>query len=454
MSALGRRALLSGLGSSLALSALSRRLAADPVTPAPRRLVIIQQNNGTQQAAFWPRRATHPPSIGALTSPILDPILGVPRIAERTVIVKGVYFPRDANGTDGNEHDMGFARLWTGARLLSIGGHPWGGAPSVDQLLAARFGVESMTLAIHTSSIQPYPKPGFQHRRSFSYVAPGVHKLPTLDPLEAYTRWFAAPGTLDDDARKRLQLRKSALDAVSADLTRARVGLGAAEREKLDAHADSVRALETRLSDLLAGTSSPGAACATKPAAPRDYQGAPELLVTDESSVPALATSMLDLIASAVACGATRVATLQLGYAGGQWRFDWEGVGFDHHALAHLDTRDEGVDPAVTDKIVRVNRWYAKQVAALAMRLDAIPEGDGTVLDHTLIVWSNELGRGDHNQENVPLVMIGGGLWAGNRVVVAGRQPFQRIGCTALRAMGVDAPGFGDAPDCGALVGL
>jgi hypothetical protein len=163
---------------------------------------------------------------------------------------------------------------------------------------------------------------------------------------------------------------------------------------------------------------------------------------------------MLDLIASAVACGATRVATLQLGYAGGQWRFVWEGVGQDHHALAHLDTRDEGVDPSVTEKIIRINRWYARQIAALATRLDAIPEGDGTVLDHTLIVWANELGRGDHNQENVPIVMVGGGLWEGNRVIAAGRQPFQRLGCTVLRAMDQPVLGFGDAPDCGPLVGL
>jgi len=454
VSRLGRRAILTGVGAGLALEAIGRRLAADPMTPAPRRLVIVQQNNGTQQAAFWPKRATREPSVGALTSPILDPLLSDPRLAARTVVVKGVRYVRDAFGTDANEHDMGFARLWTGAPLLSIGGHPWGGAASVDQIVAQRLGVESLTLAIHASSLQPFPKPGFQHRRSFAYVAPGVHKLPSLDPLEAYLRWFAAAGAQDDETKKRLALRKSALDLVRGDLASARARVGAAERDKLDAHATGVRALEDRLSDLIAGREGPGAACSRKPATPPSYQATPALLSSDESAVPALAGTMIDLIAAAIACGVTRVATLQLGFAGGQWRFDWEGVGSDHHALAHLDTRDEGVLPDVTEKIVRVNRWYAKQVAALASKLDAIPEGDGTVLDHTLIVWSNELGRGDHSQENVPIVFVGGGLWEGNRVVARGPQTFQRVGCTVLRAMGVDAAGFGDAPDCGPLAGL
>src|SRR5262249_26256672 len=155
-------------------------------------------------------------------------------------------------------------------------------------------------------------------------------------------------------------------------------------------------------------------------------------------------------------CDVTRVVTLQLGYAGAKWLFAWEGVNTNHHDLAHQDVSDAGVKPDVTAKLVTVNRWVATQVATLARRLAAIPEGDGSLLDHTLIVWGNELARGDHRLENIPVAFIGsaGGAIAPGLLVDQGPQPFQRVGTTILRAMGLDAPGFGDAPDCGPLPGV
>jgi hypothetical protein len=106
---------------------------------------------------------------------------------------------------------------------------------------------------------------------------------------------------------------------------------------------------------------------------------------------------------------------------------------------------------------VQANRYYATQVAYLARKLNAIPEGGGTVLDNTLIVWANEFGRGDHSLDNIPIVLIGGArgaLASGGRLVDVGRQTFQRVGCTILRAMGLPAEGFGDEPACGPLQGV
>jgi len=414
----------------------------------PKKLVLMMQNNGTQQANFWPQP-------GSFTSPILDPIVSDARLAARTIAVKGVFVPRDAGGTDGNEHDMGFARMWTGAPLLAVAGHPWGGAPSVDQLIAQARGASSLALAVYASEIQAFPKPGFQHRRSFSYVAPGVHKVPTLDPFVAYSDLFWGGEALTDAARHRLKLRQSALDLVSGDLSRLRARLGGAEAQKLDAHADALRTVESRLSDRLSGRSGPGATCGARGAPPRDFTDTtPDALVSDESLVPELVRDHLDLVTAALACNLTSVATLQIGYGGGHWRAAWGGVGEDHHDLAHKDTSDAGSDPAVTKKIVSLNRWYASQIAYLAQRLDAIPDGDGTLLDHTLIVWSNEFGRGDHSLANVPIVFVGGRLAAGARVVDAGPQTFQCVGTTVLRAMGLDVSGFGDLPTCGPLAGV
>jgi hypothetical protein len=125
-----------------------------------------------------------------------------------------------------------------------------------------------------------------------------------------------------------------------------------------------------------------------------------------------------------------------------------------HDDVAHLDTSDAGSSAQNTNRVVLMNQYYASCVAKLATALDAVPENGGTMLDSTLVVWANELGRGDHSLENVPIVFIGGGLPRGGRVIDAGRQPFNRLGCTILNVMGVASFGFGDAPTCGPFQGL
>src|SRR5579862_6524163 len=120
-----RRSLLQAAAAgAVTLPFLPLLRAGDGVVP-PKRLVIFMQNNGTQQANFWPASPT------SLSSPILDALFKDPvtsadnGLMAKTSLVKGVYVPPDANGTDGNEHDMGFARMFTGQKLVSVGGQPW-----------------------------------------------------------------------------------------------------------------------------------------------------------------------------------------------------------------------------------------------------------------------------------------------------------------------------------------
>jgi hypothetical protein len=459
-----RRTLLKALASSIFTVPIARELLAMDAPMRPKRLVLFMQNNGTQQSNFWP-------TADAFHSPILDPLLSDPRIAARTTLVKGVYVPIDLNGTNGNTHDAGFARMFTGAKLLPIAGAPWGGGPSVDQLIAQRWRTNSLTLAVLASITEPHPKPGFDHRRSFVYVGPGELKMPTLDPYIAYRELFASPDNgnggkgLDAATRQRLTLRKSVLDAIAGDLGDLRNRLGPRERQKLDLHLTTVRELEGDLStslanDTLPGFGAGGANCANRPAsAPRDFSGtAPDLLVTSDDAIPELVGNMVDLAAAALVCDVARIATIQFGFGGGKWRFAWEGINMNcHDDVAHKDTSDTGSTPENTMRVVKMNQWYASQVARLAKTLDSVPEGDGTVLDNTLIVWANELGRGDHSPSNIPIVFIGGASGAlpiGGRVIANGTQVFNRLGCSILNLMGIPAAGFGDVADCGVFRGL
>jgi hypothetical protein len=416
----------------------------------PKRLVLVMQNNGTQQANFWPDEQLRSPILDHL---FLDPATGEDNgLKAKTNLVKGVYVPSDGNGTNGNQHDMGFARMFTGERLLSIGGQPWGGGISVDQIVAKQRGIDSLALAVLASQYEPSPKPGFGHRESFSYLGPATLKHPRKDPLEAFRYLF---GT-DDAAGAALRgkLRKSVLDSVAGNLSEVSSRLGSAERAKLDYHLTAIRDVERHVTAAAAA-----GACSTRPAAPPDYLAQnPNCELNDEAHVPELVSSMVELTAGALLCGMTSVATLQLGYCGGKWGYGWQGINLETHGdVAHLDTSDAGSDPINTARAVAMNQYCAGVVRKLATALDAVPEGDGTVLDNTLLVWANELGRGDHSQENVPIVLIGkagGAIPQGGRVIDRGRQVFNRLGCTILTAMDLPVAGFGDAPDCGTFEGL
>src|SRR5262249_45144139 len=142
---------------------------------------------------------------------------------QKTNLIKGVYVPNDVNGTNGNQHDIGFARMFTGEKLISRGGQPWGGGTSVDQMLAQAYKVDTLALAVLASAEEPHPKPGFDHRESFCYLGPATLKHPRKDPRAVFQYLFP-PSTIDA-AR-----RQSVLDAVAKNLGDVQRRLGPAER--------------------------------------------------------------------------------------------------------------------------------------------------------------------------------------------------------------------------------
>ena len=446
-----RRSALKALAAIPFAAPLARAFAAtDSGATPPKRLVLIMQNNGTQQASFWPD--------DRLSSPILDPLFtdaagGENGLRRKVTIVKGMSIPYDTNGTNANQHDMGFARLYTGEKLLSRAGGPWGGGPSVDQIVAQDWAADTLALAVLASGYEPFPKPGFEHRRSFVYLGPAELKYPLVDPVAVYTKLFGSGG--GNDVRQRLLRRQSVLDAVTGNLSEVAGRLGADDGRKLDYHMTAVRAVEQRQAATLAG----GGACTMAPPRPTDFLARdPQAETTVESYIPDLVDAMIDLAAVALACGLTRIATLQLGYCGGKWGFAWEGINIQFHDyIAHQDTSDAGSTPENTERVVLANRYYASRIARLATALDAVDEAGGTLLDNTLVVWGNELGRGDHNQANVPVILLGltgQGLPSGGRIIDAGEQVMNRLGCTILNLMDHPAAGFGDVPDCGVFTGL
>lgn len=143
----------------------------------------------------------------------------------------------------------------------------------------------------------------------------------------------------------------------------------------------------------------------------------------------------------------TRVATLQYTNSVGQARMKWLGISESHHSLSHKS------DPDSLDKLTRINHWFAEQIAYLCQRLRDTPEpgGQGSLLDNTTVIWTNELGEGNsHTLNDIPFVMIGGGLnFKMGRALKFPRVAHHRLLLSLAHAFGHNIQTFGNPDFCG-----
>ena len=158
----------------------------------------------------------------------------------------------------------------------------------------------------------------------------------------------------------------------------------------------------------------------------------------------------IELLVSALSADFTRVATLQYTNSVGQPHMTWLGVDEGQHELSHEPNSNE----AAQEKLTKINTWYAGEIAHLAQRLAETPEpgGDGSLLDHTTIVWTNELGEGNsHSRDDIPWVLVGGALgFTTGRALEFPSVPHNRFLITLAHAMGhTSLVRFGNPDHCG-----
>jgi hypothetical protein len=257
---------------------------------------------------------------------------------------------------------------------------------------------------------------------------------PENDPTKVYARVFGKLAADPFGHAAKQALRKSMLDFVHKDFSALRGQLGAEERAKLDQHESMLREIELRLQN----PGALGAACKS-PLAPMTLDA------RSNANAPALGKLQMDLIVAALACDLTRVASLQWTHSVGQLTFPWIGIADRQHDLSHEG--DSNVD--AKEKLIKMNHWYAQQFAYLISALKAVPEGPpgGTMLDNTLIVWGNELGKGNsHTRNDIPFVLAGkaGGAIRAGQLLTFKDRPHNDLLLTICRAMGVNQTTFGD----------
>jgi hypothetical protein len=391
MNTLTRRHFLRKLGLSAAalpfLPALPSIASTAASSSKPQRVIFMFTPNGTIPKDFWPDRTGTEFELKRILEPLAP-------FRDRVMTLKGV--SNKIRG-DGDGHMRGMSCLLTADELLPgniQGGSDkpagWARNISIDQEIrnflqskpetATRFGSLEIGVAVPNRA-DPWTRK--------NYAGSNQPLTPNSDPYALFEKLYGQMKDREDVG--------SVLDGVRDDLKVIARHLDPAERDLLEQHATFVREMETDLQS--ADTTN----LVFPP--PALEQG----VALDNDGIPKISQMQADLLVSAFANGMARVASLQYTNSVGQARMRWLGIHDDHHHLSHES--DENHD--AQEKLVKINTWFCEQLAYLASQLQAIPEpdGSGTMLDHTTIIWTNELGKGNsHTLDNIPFVFVGGGL--------------------------------------------
>jgi hypothetical protein len=462
MTTISRRSLLSGLGGAGALLPLldARRGWAQPTYP--KRLLVIVWCNGVMPAHFWPQGGETDFRISdAETSPLR------PLIPHRNdILVLGGMELKNLKDDMAPGGHASFPYLLTGVtgQPITVPINPDGwkksaGDRSVDQFIADEI-ARTTKLPIHSLQLQATNQ-GPSGGRYVSFRGAPVGGLPNGptpidDPVKLYTKLFgeAAGGKVPDATLTRvLAERRSVLDYVGRSLERMKGRLGAEDRQKLEAHLTGVREIETTLS---AGDKGRGGCSPPAPPAPgKDYRsGGPN------PNYPEILKLQMDMLVSAFACDLTRVASTMWSSAHNNGlTFFWLGQEFyegprdknnggylgpyrHHHEIAHNAERSA----EHTRKKNLVDQWFVAQLAYLLDRMKQVKEGDGTMLDNTLVFFANNMGIGSrHTTYDMPWILAGragGAVKTGRLLRWAGGTPNQNVPHNGLLAAMCGAMGF------------
>jgi hypothetical protein len=343
-----------------------------------------------------------------------------------------------ALGDGPGDHARAGACFLTGVHPRKTAGADIQNGISADQIAAQAVGAEtrlpSLELGCEESRTVGNCDSGYScaYTNSISWRSPTTPMPPETNPRSAFERLFGiedVPLSPEDRAR-RAQRRQSILDLVG-DRTRQLVtGLGPSDRRKMDEYLYAIREIERRLER-----------------AERDGVEVPPG-VEKPSGIPAAFADyvklMFDLQVVAFQADLTRVTTMMIGREGSLQAYPEIDVPDSHHPLTH-----HRGNPEFVEKVTRINAYHAELFAHFVAKLKATPDGDGTLLDHSMVVYGSAISDGDrHTHEDLPVLLVGRGagrLKPGRHVVHPRDTPLTNLYLTLLDGMGVRPEAIGDS---------
>ena len=429
--ALPRRTFLRGLGATVALPLLDAMvpamtaLAKTPARPV-RRLGFVYMPMGCEHSQWTP-----PDEAGRLTelSSSLSPLNPV---KDQITVVSNLELKNAYPGTHATSNSAFLSAAkakWTESTDYYLG-------TTVDQIAAQQIGqntqLRSLELAMDLMDMVGQCDNGYAcvYQNNLSWSSPTTPLPAEAHPRVVFERLFGDGGSAQD-RRAALGRRASLLDWIREDIARLQGKLGPGDRVKVGEYLDSVRELERRiqraeaksLDDPLPDLDRPSGV----PAAYADH-----------------AKLMFDLQVLALQADVTRVITFQLARESSNRTYPEIGVPDPHHPTSH-----HGKDPEKVAKIAKINQFHVSLFAYFLERLASVPDGDGSLLDHSLYLYGSGMGNPNvHDHVNLPIVVAGGGagkVRGGRHIKYAEPTPMANLHLTLLDSMDVHLESFADS---------
>jgi len=392
-----------------------------------QRLVVMFSPNGVVPSAFWPDEQGSSFQLKESLKP-LEPF------RDRTLILHGLC---DQVRGDGDNHMRGMGCLLTGIELFPgniQGGSDtpagWAKGLSIDQEIKNQLQSKPETRTRFGSLEWGVMVPDRADTWTrMVYAGPNKPIAPIDDPYQMFAKLY---GRMKDQ-----ESLKSILDDLEDDLHKLGSVVSSEDRRLLEEHATFVREMEQELQDTRSRD--------VGHAVPQIEPGVKH----ENANMPKTSKMQIDLMVNSFAADFARVATLQYTNSVGGARMRWIGVSEGHHELSHNPDSDKNSQESLT----KINKWYCEQMAYLAKRLAETPEpgGGGSLLDNTLIVWTNELGKGNsHTLNDIPFVCVGNGLdFRMGRSIKYKKVPHNRLLLALANGMGHHIERFGNPNFCG-----
>jgi hypothetical protein len=415
---LPRRTFLRGLGATLALPVLDSMLpgvsAAGPSKP-PIRLGYVYTPNGIVGACdksprpfMWTPKTTGANFEFSPTMKALEPYREQLNVFSGLAQVTG-----RALGDGPGDHARATATFLTGVHPRKTGGADFQLGISADQVAARELGRYTQLASLELG-LEPQPLAGNCDSgytcayMSMSWRGPTSPLPAEINPRAVFERLFGDGDSTDARARAaRLASQKSVLDYVTASLSRLRTSVGTGDKRKLEEYLESVRDIERRIQLAEEQTAEMELPNIERPGAvPDDYLQYTKLMI--DMQVVAWQTDM------------TRVASLMLGRDGSNRAYREIGVSDGHHSISHHQGDGERLD-----KLMKIDELHVSMFAYLLQRLSETPDGDGTLLDHSLLLFGSSISESNiHTHDDLPIVLAGtaNGQVKGNRHLVYGKE--------------------------------
>ena len=448
MKQLSRRTVLRGLGATIALPFLDAMVPAF-ARPAVQkalsvnRMAFLYVPNGIVMEAWTPAGA-----VGSTT-----PLGELPRITSvlapyRNDILMLSGLTSDggrAHGDGPGDHGRAGAAYLTGVHPRKTYGKDLKTGISMDQIAArqlegkTRFG--SLELGCEEGIQGGNCDNGYScaYSNSISWRTENTPNPPEISPRAVFERLFGATSDEMDPAKRQRQAeyRQSVLDLVLGDAQRLQSSLGGDDRRKLDEYLFSVRDIEKRIQNTERSNSAKPPMGAPSSSIPTDFAEHSHL--------------MFDLLMLAFQTDATRVITVLLGIEQSPRNYPEIGITEAHHGLTH-----HSGDRAKIEKVTQINEYHIKQFVYLLEKMKAIPDGDGSLLDNSMIIYGAALADGNsHQHHNLPTILAGRGrgtIQPGRHIRYRNETPITNLYLSLLDRIGVMAASIGDST--GRLEGL